>query len=161
MKKRNHFHCATIGGNFNSFHKGHKEYIDIAFNTANFVYIYVMSDCMAKKRKNYPIKPYDQRCQKIVEYLRENNWLHRTKFCEIFSGHVLENNIVNQNFDLAVVEPAYFNLFNLFNKKRSEIGKKKFCIIYKPRTIDMKGNDISSTIIESENLLKLATKTRV
>lgn len=158
MKNKKYFNCATIGGTFNSFHKGHKEYIDIAFSIANIVFIHIISDDMAKRKKNYSVTPFDQRLKKILEYLSEKDWIDRSRIYKISSTRFLEHNILKYNFDIAVVEPAYFGLFNTLNKKRGELGKKKFCIIHKPRTIDINGNDISSTIIESERLLRIATE---
>lgn len=139
------FKLCSVGGTFNSFHRGHKEYLEIAFSVAQKVHIYLSSQEYALLHKPYIPKTYEQRLQQILNYLKSKNLLSRAEIFIIESNTSLEAQIFKTGYDVAVVEPAYFEQFKKISLKKSRNNKKPFAIVLKPRTQDNRRKDISST----------------
>lgn len=146
------FKLASIGGTFNALHTGHKRYIEIAFLTAEKVIIQLTSDKMAKRIKHYQVHSYNERLEQLSSHLDQQGWTNRYQVLQLDSKKQLENFILNSTFDVAVVEPAYFEDFVEYNKHLNHLKKNKICIIYKPRTVDRSGNEISSEMIEKKKI---------
>jgi cytidyltransferase-like protein len=143
-KKDFPFTLASIGGTFNSLHQGHKRYIEIAFKSALNVYIQLSSDKLAQEIKHYNVYSYHERLNKLETYLNERGWNGRYSIFILESRAKLREVILDNEFDLAVVEPAYFADFLEYNSYRTGFGKQQLCLIYKPRSVDQLGHDISS-----------------
>jgi cytidyltransferase-like protein len=150
MKKEKAFKLATVGGTFNSLHKGHLEYLAIAFSIAKRVHIFLTTDEYAKRTKIYTPHPYEKRLLRLTTLLQKQGLLESCEIIALKSDLQLERSIIKGNYDIAVVEPAYFQLFQSFNSKRTKRQKSKFCIIYKPRSVDNLGKDISSTRLQNK-----------
>ncbi len=154
----------TIGGTFDELHRGHKEYIRLAFEFATRVIIYVNSnqfnsDQFTNGKKKYLAHPYAHRLEKLREFLQEieqemeeENALHR-KYCQIKElNHVddvkkdyLENPELQEVY-MAIVSPEYYHSFVELNRARAARGLPSFLILVKHRTRDLQ-QDISSTLI--------------
>src|SRR5574341_1359585 len=64
---------ATIGGTFDTLHPGHKEYIQLAFEYADQLLIYVSSDEYCIGKKKYEVHPYEKRIQELEEFINTLN----------------------------------------------------------------------------------------
>jgi cytidyltransferase-like protein len=139
------FKLATIGGTFNDFHKGHKEYIEIALHSAEKVHIYLTTDQYAQMSKVYRPVKYERRLLRILSFLQKKQQIGKCEIIPLDSLAQLEKRILSVNYDFALVEPAYFEQFKSYLLKKEKKGKKGFSILLKPRTLDKEHNDISST----------------
>lgn len=142
------FKTCSTGGTFNSFHKGHKEYLEIAFSLAQKVHIYLSTDEHARAQKPYLPKPYGERLLQMVSFLKDRRLLHRAEIIPLPNNKILEEQILKHPYDVVLVEPAYFDQFSSINTKRVKKNKKAFSILLKPRTLDYRKKDISSTRME-------------
>ncbi|RIK73282.1 hypothetical protein DCC62_17720 [candidate division KSB1 bacterium] len=139
---------ATIGGTFDTLHRGHKEYIRKAFDKATYVFIYITSDDLAQKQKNYHVRSRELRIKNLQAFLRgigiEQD---RYETREINALEQLKNELANVEVDISIIAPDYLELFDGINHKRKEKGKKSISVVIKERTRDAKNGDLSSTAI--------------
>ncbi|MBN1638448.1 MAG: adenylyltransferase/cytidyltransferase family protein [Ignavibacteriales bacterium] len=137
---------AVIGGTFHAFHKGHTEYIDLAFRSADKVNLLVTSDEMAKICKPYKVKPFNDRREQLQNFLIKNNYFHRSNIKEINSDQEIIEFCLNNDISLSVVIPEYYSLFERINRLRECQGLPGLLILVKQRTLNNNGFDINSTI---------------
>lgn len=157
---KKHFRLVSLGGTFNELHRGHKEYLDMGLYLAEKVHIYITSDMYASTYKIYPPKPYELRLRKILSYLSKKNKIDKCEIFAINNNLELEQNIIKLNYDLVVVEPAYFEKFKSLALIKGRNGKKQFSILFKHRTRDGKSNDISSTKKYQNKLFKQVNRAK-
>ncbi len=146
----------VIGGTFDALHKGHKEYIRMAFEISKNALIYVSSDGFANKNKKYKILPYEFRKQRIQQFIDE--------LCEQLGKKIeysirplpsrrhLGKDLSNKNDDgskitHALVTSEYYDLFLEFNRLRKKRKLKEIRIVTKPRSRTSDNMDISSSNI--------------
>lgn len=142
----------TIGGTFDTLHKGHKEYVRLAFQFADRVLIYVSSDEYVHEKKDYIVRPYETRVKRLKDFIEEIRSAHR---CEIRCLHkleelesdYLENKDIRNNIYMAVVPPEYYDFFLNLNYTREARGMQPFLILVKLRKRDFKNGDFSSSAI--------------
>ncbi|MFX0137188.1 MAG: adenylyltransferase/cytidyltransferase family protein [Candidatus Hodarchaeota archaeon] len=150
---------AIIGGTFHAFHKGHKEYIELAFQFADRVNLLVTSDEMAKICKPYKVKSFNDRKEQLHDFLIKNNYFDRCNIKEINSEHEIIDVCLNNDISLSVVIPEYYPLFERINRLRECQGLSGLLILVKQRTLNNNGFDINSTIedrfITDENVSPL------
>lgn len=144
------FETATIGGTFHAMHIGHKQYIEIAFGIAHWVYIHITADAFARSLKRYEVKPYHVRRTQVEQFLKEAKWEHRAEVRSLDSEEQLQVFCLTADLSVAVVEPRYLDLFRGFNAARRERGLDDFYILLKPRTRVGGGREISSEALENE-----------
>lgn len=129
---------ATIGGTFDILHKGHKEYIRLAFQFADHVLIYVSSDKHVNGKKDYHVRPYELRIARLKDFLQENGFENR---CEIHPLNelkeleldYLKNDNVMHKIYMAIISPEYYDFFLNLNHTREKRGMKSFLILVKLR----------------------------
>jgi len=150
----------TIGGTFDELHRGHKDYVRLAFEFSTRVIVYVNSKQFnatqfAKGRKKYLARPYDYRLEKLKEFLQElegENPLQRIRY-QIRELHqfddlkkdYLDNPELKEVY-MAIVSPEYYADFCELNRLREARGQSNFLILVKQRTRDLQ-QDISSTLV--------------
>lgn len=142
---------ATIGGTFDTLHQGHKDYIKLAFDFAHYVIIYIKTDAYVNGKKNYQVRPYQERHEKLAEFIRQIGCQSQ---CEI-RPHGNADDLVNDYLNeftrhdvlyMAMVSPEYYEKFLAINRLREFKGMNSILLIVKPRFRDG-GNDLSSSAI--------------
>ena len=158
-KNNNWNKTAIIGGTFHAFHRGHAEYIDLAFQFANRVNLLLTSDEMAKVCKPYQVKSFNNRKKQLQEFLIKNNYFDRCKIIKVQSENEIINLCQSNEISLSVVIPEYYSLFERINRLREYQGFAGLLILVKQRTLNNNGFDINSTIedrfITDENVSPL------
>lgn len=142
--KKNNEQIAIIGGTFDVLHEGHKDYIKLAFDFADTVYIMLTSDNYSFK--SYKIKPFIKRLDALVAFLEEKCY----RFYQIFkmSNHrFLCDFCLKNEITLAIVIPEYYYLMESINDLRIKNNLKPFYILVKRRGRDYNGNNLSSSQI--------------
>lgn len=149
----------TVGGTFDTLHPGHKDYIQLAFEHADRVLIYVNSDEYINGKKLYSVLSYEARVAELMNFIREIECENR---CEIRCLHkleeleidYLENDNLRNKIYMAIVSPEYYDFFLKINNIREARGMKSFLILVKLRKRDDWNEDISSSLIRHRTILK-------
>ena len=145
------FKLATIGGTFDTLHQGHKDYISIAFHAAESVHIFLASDDYAKYKKTYLPHSYIERKNKLEDFLALKGWAGRYQIFLLEEEVKMKECVLHENYEIAVVEPAYIDFFVKINQQRELEKKAPLFFVYKNRTLDMHGKDMSSTSLRSQD----------
>lgn len=140
---------ATIGGTFDTLHAGHKEYIRLAFEFSEHVRIYVSADEFARTYKKYPVRPYETRVEKLLEFLQQNYdarryQIRRLRTLDNLREDFLETPGLRECLHLAIVTPEYYDYFQELNRQREARGIKSFLTLIKQRTLTRDRRDLSS-----------------
>jgi cytidyltransferase-like protein len=140
---------ATIGGTFDTLHAGHKEYVRLAFSFSEHVRIYVTADEFARRYKKYPVRPYEARVEKLLEYLQQNfearrYQIRRLRSLENLREDFLETPGLRECLHLAIVTPEYYDFFQELNRRREARGIKSFLTLVKQRTLTRDRRELSS-----------------
>ncbi len=138
-----------IGGTFNKLHQGHKDYIHLAFDYADKVYILLTSDKYAKICKSYEVVPYEHRKKCLENYINEINGLKPYHIFEMVSECFLIQFCIKNEITMAVIIPEYYSLFEKINRIREDEGKPPFLFLVKQRTKTLEGFDINSTLLNN------------
>jgi pantetheine-phosphate adenylyltransferase len=139
------FRLASVGGTFNWFHQGHRGYLKIAFILADQVHIMLASDSFARQRKLYEPRPWTVRIRYLEAFLEDAEFTQRHEIALLNELHDIEDYAVTCDLlDLVVVERAYFDWFDEWNRKRVANHRPSYHILCKPRTL-LHGRDISSS----------------
>lgn len=159
-KKHNHkFHkTVIIGGTFNQFHQGHKDYIRLAVEFADEVYIFLSSDSYAKICKSCPVEPYDIRKKYVENYLKEIDGYKKYRIYELISEQSLIQYCLENEITMAIVSPQYYPLFTKINRIREDEGKTPLLLLVKQRTKDPDGCDINSTFFRNSHYHERMTR---
>jgi cytidyltransferase-like protein len=142
------FRVATIGGTFQAMHLGHRQYLRLALKLADTVHLSLTSGRYASTFKDYPVTPFDVRRKEIKSFLTSIGASDRTKIHELTCLDQLKELMLTTVLDVALVEPQYLELFQTFNRLRSDLKLDEYCILLKPRT-KVDGLDISSTALHA------------
>ncbi len=140
---------ATIGGTFDTLHAGHKEYIQLAFEFADRVWIYVSSDEFASGQKKYPVQPYEIRLEKLLEHLHQTVEHGRYQIRRLhglgeLQKDYLEAAELRDKIYAAIVSPEYYDYFQNLNCLREIRGLRSFLTVVKRRTLTKDKHDLSS-----------------
>ena len=134
------FKHLLIGGTMDCFHRGHRDFIDLAHSLSDFVTIVLSADSYAQKFRSYQVRDFTSRRTAIYNYLKTQNLLDRS---EILRGPDDADNrsfYADPKFDAILILKCDFELVSKINQQR----KDKYVIIVKPRS-EINGQDISST----------------
>lgn len=142
---------ATIGGTFDTLHQGHKAYIQLAFDFAHYVIIYIKTDAYVNGKKRYQVRPYQERYEKLTEFVKQIGCQAK---CEIrphgktddFIADYLNEFTRHDVLYMAMVSPEYYEKFIAINCLRESKGMNSILLIVKPRFRDGK-KDLSSSVI--------------
>jgi pantetheine-phosphate adenylyltransferase len=141
------FPVSTVGGTFNTLHLGHVDYLKIALAISDIVHISMTSDRYAAALKSYEVRPFDVRLKELKSFLESMEAINRTMVHCLESRRHLTTFIMEAEFNVAVVEPRYFKLFQKLNDRRKTLNLQEYCILLKPRT-RLGGVEISSTALQ-------------
>jgi cytidyltransferase-like protein len=142
------FPVSTVGGTFHALHRGHKEYLKIALEISDFVYVSVTSDHYAASLKSYEVQPFDVRCKEIGSFLASVGADERFVLHKLESEDELREFVFKTCLDVAVIEPRYLDLFQELNAFRRVSGADEYCILLKPRS-RVGGVEVSSTKLQA------------
>lgn len=142
---------ATLGGTFDTLHHGHKDYIQLAFEFAQYVIIYIKTDAYVNGKKSYQVRPYQERYEKLAEFVKQIGC--QTK-CEIrphgntddFVTDYLNEFTQRDVLYIAMVSPEYYEKFLAINRLRESKGMSSILLIVKSRLRDG-NNDLSSSAV--------------
>lgn len=138
----------TIGGTFDTLHKGHKEYIRLAFEYADRVLIYVNSNEYVKPKKSYDVRPYRLRVKRLKNFISKIGISEeRYEIRQLNTVAQVKNDYLKEDIHIAIVIPEYYAMFRRINQQRMAKGKQGILILVKERTRDHKNGDLSSTEI--------------
>ena len=147
-----------LGGTFHPLHKGHKEILRKAYQTAGpngSVFIGITSSSMITKDGNTP--SFQTRKESITKFLKEEKVLHQTTIRQLFNKY---GPTIEGDFDAIIVSPETKSTAEEINTKRKQLGRKPLEIIVVPFVVSADGKPISSTRIrrneidENGNLIK-------
>lgn len=147
---------ATIGGTFDALHKGHKSYIELAFEFADEVILYLTTPDYVKWRKSYQISTFEQRARRIRGFAASRGWGDQLKIREHKSRDDFLNDFLQEFTSedaryIAVISPEYYDRFLEINAEREKRGLEGVLLMVKPRHRERQANgdlmDISSTTI--------------
>jgi pantetheine-phosphate adenylyltransferase len=147
-----------LGGTFHPFHKGHKELLRTAYQTAGStgsVFIGITSSSMITKDGNTP--SFERRKESIEKFLKQEKVLHQTIIRQLFNKY---GPTIEGDFDVIIVSPETKPTAEEINTKRKQLGRKPLEIIVVPFVVSADGQPISSTRIrrneidENGNLLR-------
>lgn len=142
---------STIGGTFDTLHQGHKEYIKLALDFCHHTIIYLKTDEYVNGKKNYQVRPYKERYEKLAEFVAQIGCSDK---CEIRPHDKADDLIVAylKEFDshdilyMAFISPEYYEKFLEINQLREAEGLSSILLVVKPRLCHGK-QDISSSSI--------------
>lgn len=140
---------AIIGGTFNAMHQGHKDYIKLAFDFADEVFVLLTTDKCAKSCKKYRVAPYEVRKNFIENYIVEVNGSKPHQICAMDSECSLIRFCIENDITMAIIIPEYYPLFQKINRIREDEDKQPLLLIIKERTKTSEGFGISSTLIDN------------
>lgn len=150
---------AIIGGTFNALHQGHQEYIKLAFDFADKIYILLTTDDYARNFKSYDIHPFQYRKRRIVQYLNQNSICKGYSIYPMDSERYLISFCLEHNITMAIIIPENYSLFEKINRLRETENKPSILILIKQRTKTTEGFDINSTLIKNLKYDKYMTST--
>lgn len=145
---------ATIGGTFDALHKGHKSYIELAFEFADEVILYLTAPDYVSWRKSYQISPLEQRARRIRDFAASRGWGDQLKIREHktrddFLHDFLQEFTSDDIRYIAVISPEYYNRFIEINAERERRGLDGVLLMVKPRYRERQANgelvELSST----------------
>ncbi|MDP3941249.1 MAG: pantetheine-phosphate adenylyltransferase [bacterium] len=87
MTKRTH-RLVGIGGTFDLFHKGHRDFLRFALERSEKVLIGLSSDAYSHLRKEHPFESYTKRKENLKAYLRNENALSRVAIAPLDSVYI-------------------------------------------------------------------------
>jgi cytidyltransferase-like protein len=146
---------ATIGGTFDALHRGHQEYIKLAFDISDYTIIYLSTNeyLHNRKTKNYQVKPYEERYEQLENFVKQ---LGCEKRCEI-RPHSKEDDFIvaylneftrHDTLYMAIVSPEYYEKFLEINRQRENHSLNSILLFVKPRFRDG-NNELTSGFIRS------------
>jgi len=155
---------ATIGGTFDTLHQGHKDYIKLALDFSDYLIIYIKADEYVNGKKEYQVKPYQERYEKLAEFV---NRIGCQDKCEIrphgkaddFAATYLNEFTRHDVLYMAVVSPEYYKKFDEINQLREAKGMSSILLIVK-RRFRIGNSDLSSSSIrclERESVLSISS----
>jgi pantetheine-phosphate adenylyltransferase len=144
MKK---FKFLVCGGTFDLLHKGHKNLLEKAFESANKVLIGITSDEYIKSFKNkVEIQDFDTRKEAVKDYLK----LIKAKSQIVPINNAYEPNLeFSKDYDSILATPNTKKIIFEINKKRKQNGVAELKIISVPMVLAQDGLEISSTRIRN------------
>lgn len=109
----------ACGGTFDFLHKGHKAFLDFAFDKSGLVTIGLASDGFISTSK-IGVNPQAIRLAQLKAYLKENGYEKRSKIIVI--NDVYGSAISDKTIDGILATKLTINGAILVNKKRKELG---------------------------------------
>ena len=110
-----------MGGTFDSFHKGHKILIQMAFRVGDKVIIGLTSDeFVLSQNKSHPVDPYHIRKKELIDFLQELDVLERTRIVTL--NDPWGPTITDPTIEALVASEETKNTVNKINEIRMKSG---------------------------------------
>jgi len=137
------FKLACLGGTFDHFHKGHKFFLEKAFEVAQEVIIGVTSDDFAQKKVLlHAISSFKKRKEELEKFLKKKGLLKRAEIIKIEG--VFDPSILNPKIECLVVSQETRRKADFLNKKRLENRLSPLKVVVVPLLRGRGGVPISS-----------------
>lgn len=136
-----------MGGTFQGLHDGHRQYLEIAAELAEFLFVFVLADCYARARKSYPVDPTADRINAIRAYLEKKGVESAYEFREVYEAGEVDRFLATADVDLVVTEPCHRERFARVNAQRLECGRPEYYVLVKPRSREP-SQEISATFLQ-------------
>ncbi len=133
----------ALGGTFDQLHKGHKGLIDFAFSKSKNVVIGILSDQFAKSMKL--ISNFSQRRSAILNYLKEKNYLERSKIVKL--ENIFGPTLIDLSIEAIAVTSSSIKGALLINKRREKLNIKPLEVLVFDLIKTKEGSVISSSLI--------------
>ena len=137
----------VCGGTFDLLHKGHKDFIGKALESAEKVLIGITSDSYIRSFKNgINIEAFAQRKRELENFIKSINAQDKVEIVSINSAYepFLET---SKDYDAIIVTPQTEKVALELNIKRKQNGLNELGIITTSMTLADDGKEISSTRI--------------
>ena len=137
----------ALGGTFDLFHNGHKEFILKAFSCAEFVTIGIVSDEMARKRGKNTLENFALRKSRIKYFLNEKRIQKRVKIVQL--NNIFGTTLKDKTIDSILLTEGTAKGAKKINTARTKMGLKPLSIL---KMLYVKGTDnkvISSSRIRN------------
>ena len=157
MKYQMHyrFNYLAAGGTFDRIHKGHKAFLTRAFELGKKVVVGITSDEFAKQKPyGQFIEPFEKRRQAILNFLKVNNLVKRTKILQLSNRYGPTLDPKNEIEAILVTKKTKKGA-DLINQKRQALGLAPLKII----TTDLITNSGSEPISSQDVRVRLLTTT--
>lgn len=141
------FDTVVVGGSFDHFHKGHIEFLRLAFSSGKKAIVGITSDkyIRVSSIKHYAssIEPYKTRKKAVGEFLEKEGVIDRSELLEIYNvfGPTLDP---KPRVEAIVVAERTKEGASIINKKRREKGLKSLEVIVAEEVLAEDGKPISS-----------------
>lgn len=142
--KYKHRHSA-VGGTFDRLHKGHHSLLHSSFDASKLVTIGISSDEFASKRLKKNFEDYDLRFKELVDYLKNNNFLDRTKIIKL--DDLFGSTLTDETLDSIVVTKDTIQGAGKINLERLRQGLPELKVHVVPLVLGSRKKAISSTDI--------------
>jgi cytidyltransferase-like protein len=132
---RYHFRLASIGGTFEAMHRGHVEYLELAFKLADHVLITLTTDNFAQRWKSYKVSSTEERKERLILALKELDAdPDRYELQVAQSQEQIEHTLMRPDVDLVVCIEDYYPTMLEMKAKRREAGIPEYHLHVKPVT---------------------------
>ncbi len=155
----------AVGGTFDLFHKGHKDFLKKAFGLSDRITVGVTSDKLSQSLGKSPIDPFQTRLNNVRSYIKINS--NKGAFTVLAIDDIFGTTIIDRSIDsIAVTKNTHDGALKI-NTKRVEKNLKPLKILVVPLLCGSDNKPISSTRIkngeistEGLNYLNLMTNLR-
>ena len=143
QKSLSKFNHLALGGTFDRFHRGHREFLEEAFRLSRIVTIGVTSDAFARKlHAGEKIQPFLKRSRRVGKFLERRGLGKRGRMAEIntIHGPTLKDESVEALLVTQSTLPGAVDI----NTQRRALGKKHLEVVRLPLVKSADGNLLSS-----------------
>ncbi len=147
------WNSVVLGGTFDRLHPGHESLLIVAASVASQLHIGVTSDSFVRQRRkelHHLIQPYEMRVTRLRAYLESLGVK-----ANIFPLHHVGEDVeiaARLEVDAIVVTEETLNGAFRINKRRIELGKPPYPIVFAPRILTSRGAIISSTALRKQTI---------
>ena len=143
LSKFNHL---ALGGTFDRFHRGHREFLEESFRLSRIVTIGVTSDAFARKlHAGENIQPFSKRSRRVGKFLERRGLGKRGRMIKLedIHGPTLKDESVEALLVTQSTLPGAVDI----NSQRRKLGKKHLEVVRLPLIKAADGNLLSSNRI--------------
>ncbi len=139
---------SILGGTFDHFHRGHKNFLEAAFKNSQKVTIGITSQNMVKSKQRWAsIEELAIRRKCLEEYLRKGGFSTRYEILQL--NDIFGNTLNDRSADALFVIPETLANGEKINDQREKNGLKKLEIVVVQTINSRDGKTISSTRIRN------------
>jgi len=143
----------TVGGTFDSLHKGHRFLIREAFEVADRVLIGLTTDRFAKElHKPHPVDCFEKRRRELERFLKEQDLIHRAEVIPIDDPY--GPTINSERIEGIVVSDETEPTAHEINRLRNTKGRRPLLIFCIKMILAEDGKPLSSTRVRRQEVDK-------